>query len=834
MTRMPVADEPRRRILFVHHRSELGGAPTSLSYLLAELDRNQFEPHVYCPGGLAAELFRESGATVHEGPVAGFTHIWASTYGGRRWLLFVREVGRLPFHLFKFDRLLKRGRFDIVHLNDSPMLPAAWLARRRRVPVVWHLRSALPEGGGRRSRLVRGAVARLSDMTIAINRDVAEIWDLPAHVVPNSVELERFRPGDPLETRERLGLAPDKPVVAYFGFLYPAKGFREFIQAAALLRGRGVDATYLIVGGGVRGEEFFRTPLGRLLRLFDLARNYDAEARRLVSELELEDSVRFVPFTRETEELYRASAVVVAPSQGPEIGRPMIEAAASGVAVIGTGTRTGGGILEPGITTLLADDYRAEALTEQILALLIDEGRRDSIGIAARTHALAMFDPVRNARLVEALYEKLVPSAERVPVLFVHHRPQLGGAPTSLAQLVRHLDTNRYVPHVFVPDGPSAKLFADAGAVVHVGPASIFAHAWDNPYSGLRWLVLGREFGRLWPHIHALNRVIKRYPYPIVHLNDSPLLPAAWVARRRGAKVVWHLRSALAANGDDRRSRAIARLIDRWGEAAIAIDQDVAARFRVHLPIRIVHNSVSLPDTAGSQSEPGEKLGIPPERIAIGYVGFVRSQKGWPDLVRAIRRLVDDDLPVHLVIVGGGVRPPSYFKTFKGKLLEFTGLLTDEESAIRRLVAELGLDEHVTFLPFRPGLGTVYNALDVVTFPNPGVGLGRPVLEAAAYGKPVVASGSADGAGVLLPEQTGILLAQTTPESIAAALRRLIVDPELRERLGAAAARHARTSFDPERNVLRIERIYDELLRRERRGPARHEETRRPPVASRV
>ncbi len=88
--------QPPIPVLFVHHRSELGGAPESLSYVIRELDRERFEPHVYCPPGPAADLFREAGAIVHTGAVAGFTHIWASTYRGRRWLLFGRELARLP------------------------------------------------------------------------------------------------------------------------------------------------------------------------------------------------------------------------------------------------------------------------------------------------------------------------------------------------------------------------------------------------------------------------------------------------------------------------------------------------------------------------------------------------------------------------------------------------------------------------------------------------------------------------------------------------------------------------------------------------------------------
>src|SRR5262245_21520897 len=160
----------RTRVLYVHHRSELGGAPASLSYLIHELARGEFEAHIYCPPGDAADLFRQSGATVHTGPVASFTHIWASTYRGRRWLLFARELALLPRHVVRLRRTLQRNRFELVHLNDSPLIPAAWVARRCSMPVVWHLRSALPDGGrDRRSKLVRRAIKRLATTSIAIN-----------------------------------------------------------------------------------------------------------------------------------------------------------------------------------------------------------------------------------------------------------------------------------------------------------------------------------------------------------------------------------------------------------------------------------------------------------------------------------------------------------------------------------------------------------------------------------------------------------------------------------------------------------------------------------------
>jgi len=797
-------------VLFVHHRSELGGAPESLSYLIRELDRERFEPHVYCPPGPAAELFREAGAAVHTGAVAGFTHIWASTYRGRRWLLFARELVRLPSHAHQFRRTLRGQRFELVHFNDSPLIPAAMLARREGLPVVWHLRSALPEEGeDRRSALIRRAISELATTSIAINRDVAEVFAVGSTVVPNSVDLQRFRPGDRRAARAALGLPDERPVVSFFGFIYPSKGFREFIEAAATLRERGVEASYLVVGGAVRGQEFFRTVVGRSLQAIDLTRDYESDAKRLVRKLDLDDVVRFVPFTQDTANLYQASDVVVAPSQGPELGRPVIEAAASGVPVVASGSRTGGGVVIPGETGVLVSDYGVRSIADAVAELLRDPERRRSLGRTARAHAEESFDPARNARRIEAIYREILPSPDRIPILYVHHRPQLGGAPSSLAQLIRHLDP-RFEPHVFCPEGPAADLFAEAGARVHTGPVSIFAHAWDSPYEGLRWLVLGREISSLQPHVRQLDRLMRRHRFPIVHLNDSPLLAAAWVARSHGARVVWHLRSALAGEGRDRRSRLIASFMEAFGDAAIAIDRDVAARFPIRLRLEIVHNSVRPP--AASADGGKAALGLPEDRVAVGFAGFVRRQKGWQELVSAAEILVGEGAPVHFVIMGGGVRPPEYFKTLRGRALAATNLLTDEESAIKDLVAEKGLLEHFSFLPFTAETGEIYNALDVVTFPNQGVGLGRPVLEAATYGKPVVASGSASGAGVLLPGRTGLLLQDASPTELAGALRLLIDDPALRRRLGEAAAEHARVRFDPALNARAVERVYDELL----------------------
>jgi glycosyltransferase involved in cell wall biosynthesis len=368
-------------------------------------------------------------------------------------------------------------------------------------------------------------------------------------------------------------------------------------------------------------------------------------------------------------------------------------------------------------------------------------------------------------------------SAQRV--LFVHHRPQPSGAARSLALLIAALG-DEWEAHVLVPGGGAAELFEQAGATVHRAPVPAFTHTWDVQYRGLRWLVAVRELLWLPAHRRALRRLLRELHPALVHLNDSVLLASGAVAHGAGVPVVWHLRSSLASGGRDARSRWIARRIDSWGDAAIAIDGDVAASFPLRVPMHVIPNPVVI-----DEAQPLD-LHIPAGRVRIGYVGYLRRQKGWPQFLDALRMLVDEGVPVHGVVVGGAIRPSSAFRGWRGRVLEAIGV-PDEERAFDRRIAELDLGDHVTSVPFTLSLGPVYRALDVVVFPNQGAGLGRPVLEAAAYGLPAVASGSPDGGGVLEPDRSGLLLRDGTAAELATALRLLCSDPALRSRLGSTA-----------------------------------------------
>ena len=394
-------------------------------------------------------------------------------------------------------------------------------------------------------------------------------------------------------------------------------------------------------------------------------------------------------------------------------------------------------------------------------------------------------------------------------ILYVHHRAQVSGAARSLAELIDHLG-DRWEAHVLTPAGPVATLFESVGAQVRTAPASLFQHTWDSVYSGRRWLLLGREARAIAPHVYAVRRLLQAGRYEAVHLNDSPLLVAGAAARRQGVPVVWHLRSSLSDRGHVV-PQLIRRALERLGDHAFAIDEDVAQSFHLRIPTSVVFNSVTMPATVPTAAEARSRLGLPNDAVTIGFIGNLRRIKGWPEFVGAAKLL--RDAPAHFVVVGAGVRSSAFFATAYGRSALKLGLTSDDETELRRLVEEAGLTERFTFLPFTDRIHDVYPALDIVTFPNQGHGLGRPVLEAAAHGKPSIAAGSKTGAGILLPGRTGILLPEATSDALAVAVRRLVADESLRSELGTAARLHAARCFDAGENASEVAEVYDSLIR---------------------
>lgn len=212
-------------------------------------------------------------------------------------------------------------------------------------------------------------------------------------LVPSGVDLSLFRPLDPREARERLGLNGEN-VLLYVGRVEPLKGLELLVQTAAQLKScRAVRV--LVVGGDPDKDQ-------EITRL-----------RRLAEELQVEDIFDFVGRV-DQEELpvyYSAADVCVFPSYYESFGLAALESMACGTPVVAS--RVGGlpTIIRHGHTGYLKSWRCPEAFANTLEMILSSSGLQRSMGRAARRHAEGMgWDKV--ATKIACLYQSL--SAEPV------------------------------------------------------------------------------------------------------------------------------------------------------------------------------------------------------------------------------------------------------------------------------------------------------------------------------------------------------------------------------------------------------------------------------------
>jgi glycosyltransferase involved in cell wall biosynthesis len=181
-------------------------------------------------------------------------------------------------------------------------------------------------------------------------------------------------------------------------------------------------------------------------------------------------------------------------------------------------------------------------------------------------------------------------------------------------------------------------------------------------------------------------------------------------------------------------------------------------------------------------------LGLAPESPVIGIVARVQRHRRFELLFQAIRRLSSTHPAARLLVLGRG---------------------THFDQVARRPVERLGLADRVVLAGYRQDdYPAAMRCMDLFTFLVPGSdGTCRALLESAACGIPAVTTRRRPLPEIVVEGETGLLV-EEDPEALAAAWRRLLVDPEERRRLGKGARRRAEALFTPERLAREVERLY--------------------------
>ena len=265
---------------------------------------------------------------------------------------------------------------------------------------------------------------------------------------------------------------------------------------------------------------------------------------------------------------------------------------------------------------------------------------------------------------------------------------------------------------------------------------------------------------------------------------------------------MWHVREPLAAGYTGLRRAWLRRRIDRDADRVVAISAFDAGRLRPSPRIRVIHNFVDFDvfdrglDAGGARAA----LGIPAGRPVVTMLGGVSRAKGTLAFVDAAR-LLGRSFPVPYSSSRGppaSCRLPPRAKALAKRVL---GVDAYDRDVLAR--AE-GVGAAMRFLGVRLDVPRTLAATDVLVFPASVPHFGRPLIEAAAMAKPVVASRLGPSPSSSRTASRAASFRPTDPEALATAIDAILADPARARRMGEAAhARARRCSTRPRTHAAR-------------------------------
>jgi glycosyltransferase involved in cell wall biosynthesis len=204
-------------------------------------------------------------------------------------------------------------------------------------------------------------------------------------------------------------------------------------------------------------------------------------------------------------------------------------------------------------------------------------------------------------------------------------------------------------------------------------------------------------------------------------------------------------------------------------------------------PILVLPNAVPDPNPTPRES-PGVSATSP---VHLVFLGYLSARKGLPELLEALASPALAALSWRATIAGGG------------PVAEF-----------RAKATALGLADQVVFSGWinQPAASALCASADILVLPSHAEGLAMSVLEGLAHGLAVVTTPVGAHAEVIEPERSGLLAPPGNVPALAAALARVVGDPELRERLRRGARQRFLDRFDVRSYASSLARLHVGLL----------------------
>lgn len=405
----PRTDRPLR-VLVIDGIGPFGGSSRSLFEALRALPAGAAEVLMLIVRGTVVPYYeRVSHDRVVARALSHFDNTKYGYYRGMRWVVLLRElVNLVPTVRAVWAAKRRWTHVDVIHGNELtdliPVLLARWLFR---APVVIHVRSLQREAPRSwRSRWIGRMLRRHVDRVVAIDDGVRATLpsDLPVEVIHNSFTPARSPTTDPALVEALGRLRPGSLKVGFVGLLHVSKGLLDLVAAADQAVRAGADLEFVIAGGATRST---RGPKAWALRTLRLAQDVDDQFEREVQARGLSDRFHVLGMVDDIQRVYESIDVICFPSHFDAPGRPVFEAAFSGVPSIVAVRAPRADTLVHGETGLAFPGRDIDALAAAFLHFSRDRGEVRRMGEHARALAQRNFEPRTNAAKLLATFRRV-------------------------------------------------------------------------------------------------------------------------------------------------------------------------------------------------------------------------------------------------------------------------------------------------------------------------------------------------------------------------------------------------------------------------------------------
>ncbi|HIW56629.1 MAG TPA: glycosyltransferase family 4 protein [Firmicutes bacterium] len=368
------------KVVEVSSDSNIGGAGKCILTFLRSYDRSKFDVSVIIPVGskLKPEI-KALGTRVYE-------------------LEDLAEKSLDLKAVSKLKRLFKQIRPDIVHTHAS--MSARLAAKQCGIKTVYTRHSVFPppakisKGVG---KLINGFINNhTADRIIAVaeaakdNLTATGVDEKKIEVVLNGVDaLKPFDAERLSKAKEKYGIRPGQKTAAIVARLNKVKGHKYFVEAAEIIKERGLDMKFLIAGTGETEDEI----------------------RSLIKEKGLEDTVVMLGFLNDVEPLMNVMDIQVNCSFGTEAtSLSLLEGMSLGKPAVVTDFGGNPGVIKDGVNGYLVPTHDSKALADRIEKLASDDELYSRISQNCFEIYAKTFTSEANARKIEEIYNQLYKS----------------------------------------------------------------------------------------------------------------------------------------------------------------------------------------------------------------------------------------------------------------------------------------------------------------------------------------------------------------------------------------------------------------------------------------